>query len=302
MKYPFVETKFNDDCSKENKEIILQYWELKEDRFKIKPSQLAKEFQIGVNQLSRLVKANSKSTLFLKACLVCQKVISIEITSQTRATELIELHRFECPDCKSVFNKKAREIDFEQKKPFKLFYALEFEFWTRLKKEEYEVLVKIIEYDDYSEFRKKYLNQNFEFAWTIIEKLDRIGLIDKRGGQYNNEPITDLFFLPELREALEIESKENVFYETDLSFFIPKHVNKRKDSQPDFIKRVIFENDIVLKKDIEYFCSVWKNNDGTINLRIKEKSKIIKSQTDYEHPTNEPKPLKDLIPKKWKED
>ncbi|WP_430409230.1 hypothetical protein [Kordia sp.] len=302
MKYPSIKTKFKDGCSAEDKEVILKYWELKDDSFEIKPSQLAKQLQINTHQLSKLVKTNSKSKLFTEICLVCEEKIVFEITSQTRATQLIEVLKYECSDCKSKFNAQTKGIYGREKKPYRLKYALEFEFWTRLKKEELEVLKKIIEYDDYFEFRKKYLNQNYDFAWTIVEKLDRLGLIDICGRNYVNERITEIFFLPELREALKIEPKENIFYETELSFFISKHVNKRKDTQPDFMKRVIFENDIVLKKDIEYFCSVWKNNDGTINLRIKEKSKIIKSQTDYEHPKNEPKPLKDLIPKKWKED
>ena len=71
--------------------------------------------------------------------------------------------------------------------------------------------------------------------------------------------------------------------------------NKTRETQPKFFKRVVFEKDIILSQGTEYFCSIWENDDGSVNLGIKAKSELPDKNVDEFN--DEPKSIGELISK-----
>lgn len=295
MKYPFTKIEFKQYCNVNDKSIINKYWEIERGEFKYRPTDLANELETNNQQLSKLVKSNSICSLHIENCLVCLNDIIIKVTSQTNARNLLENRKYNCDTCRAELTSKLKGADDLERKEHRMNYAVEYKFWNRIEKDEFDILKKIIEYDNYFEFKKKYLNQNFDFVWHIIEKLDNIGLIDIRGEGETNRPIKQLYFLPELREKLKINTRENTHTESSLTFHIPKHQNRTKNSQPKFFKRVVFDKDIILRQGTEYYCSVWENDDGSVNLGIKAKSELPDRNVDDFN--DEPKLIGDLISK-----
>ncbi|MBD0832516.1 hypothetical protein [Aestuariibaculum sediminum] len=298
-KYPFVSVRFSEYCQEENRSIINEYWKIEDGKFVTAPKILSDRFGISSSTLSKIVKSNSESILHVEKCLVCSVDIEITVTSLTTARSQLVNKKFICEECNSKQKEQLRKAQnpFERKS-HRMNYAVKYKFWNRLEKDEFDVLRKIIEFGNYYEFRKKFLTQNFEFAWPIIEKLDNLALIDIRREGYGKGVIRELFFLPGLREALKINPLETIRIESDLNFQIPQHFNRTKESQPNFFKRVVFNQDIVLKEGTEYFCSVWENDDGSINLGITAKSELQENKSG--ETTNQPKHIADLIPKIWK--
>jgi len=295
MNYPFTKIEFSQYCEDENKRIINQYWEIENNNFKFRPTELATENTLTAQQLSKLVKSNSECFLHIEKCSVCANDISIKVTSQSTARKHLENRKYDCDTCKEKFRTRMRENGNEDYKAHRMQYAFDNKFWTKLTREEFDILKKIAELDNYAKFKKQFLNKNYDIVWPIIHKLDNLGLIDIRGIGYENRPITQLYFLPELVMELDVRPNANVTFESNLTFNIPKHPNRQKATQPHFMKRVVFDKDIVLEQGKEYFCSIWKNEDGSLNLGIKAKSDLpnkSKDEIDYE-----PKSIGEIISK-----
>jgi hypothetical protein len=68
-----------------------------------------------------------------------------------------------------------------------------------------------------------------------------------------------------------------------------------RDTQPDFSKRIIFNQDILIKEGEEYICSIWENTDGSINFGLKLLSEI--KNTEKFDKESEPKSIGEIINK-----
>ncbi|MEX0995879.1 MAG: hypothetical protein WDZ45_02380 [Flavobacteriaceae bacterium] len=296
MEYPYLETEFRENLDKQIIEIINKYWKMDNGVFLNSPTELRIKLGITQPKLNSLIKNNSETKLYLDNCVDCEKQIVIPVTSQSTMKNKIENTCYQCSDCISLLKKELKDIEFASQKLHRLKYAIKVQYWNKLTRGELAVLKKVIEYNDYKTLQKDFIQTNFEYLWPIIEKLDRFSLID-----IQREPIKDkietIYFLPELIKELELNPRNNVFTESSLNFHLPKRINRTKETQPNFSKRLVFDKDIVIEKGAEYICSVWVNSDGSINFGMKPTSELTAQKDETNH--FEPKPIGEIIEKLW---
>lgn len=297
MEYPHLETEFRENLDKQIIEIINKYWEMDNGVFLNSPTALRTELGITQPKLNSIIKDNSVTNLYLDYCVDCKKPIVIPVTNQSTVKSKIENNYYQCSDCSTVLKKELKNIDFARQKLHRLKYAIKVHYWNKLTREELAVLKKVIEYNDYKTLQKDFIQTNFEYYWPIIRKLDRFSLID-----IQREPIRDeietIYFLPELTKELNLNPRNNVFTESSLNFHLPKRINRSKETQPNFSKRIQFDKDIVITAGTEYLCSVWVNSDGSINFGMKPTSELT-AQNDGTKDF-EPKSIGEIIDKMWK--
>lgn len=294
MEYPYLLIEFSENLDDKTIEIIYKYWKMDNGIFPNSPTELRTELGITQPKLNSIVKDNSETKLYVDDCVDCEKPIIIPVTSQSTAKNKIENTYYQCLECRTELNNELKDIEFTNQKLHRLKYAIKVRYWNKLAREELAILKKIIGYNDYRTLQRDFIQTNFEHYWPIIEKLDRFSLIEIR-----REPINDrietIYFLPELAKELEINPKDNVFTESSLNFHLPKKINRTKETQPSFSKRIVFDKDIMITAGTEYFCSIWVNFDGSINFGMKLTSELI-AQSDG---TNdfEPKSIGEIIAK-----
>ena len=294
MKYPYLLTEFTQNLDEETIKIIGKYWKIDNGVFLNSPTDLRTELGITQPKLNSIVKDNSETELYIEDCVDCEKPIVIPVTSQTTAKRKIENTNYQCSECGTELKKELKEIEFTSQKLHRLNYAIKVRYWNKLTREELSVLKKVIEYNDYRVLQRDFIQTNFEHYWPIIEKLDRFSLIEIQKDIINDR-IEIIYFLPELAKELEINPRENVFTETSLNFHLPKRINRTKDTQPNFSKRIVFDKDIVITAGTEYFCSVWVNSDGSINFGMKPTSELTAESDGTKD--FEPKSIGEIIAK-----
>lgn len=294
MKYPYLKTDFKKNADKETINSISKYWELKDGIFTNSPTALRTELNITQPKLNSIVKDNSQTKLFIEDCVECGNPIGIEVTTQSTAKKKLENTRFQCLDCQTKFNQENKVIPAENKKIHRLEYAIKYRMWNKLTREELAVLNKIIEINDYKNLRKELIQSNASHYWVIIEKLNRLSLIDV---QREENHVNTIYFLPGLAAALKINPRRNISVESSLNFHLPKRFNNTKETQPDFSKRIEFDRDIIIKAGTEYLCSVWINPDGSINFGMTATSEL-NSENDGDKDF-EPKSIGEIIKKIW---
>lgn len=297
MKYPYLTYIIDPILDESIYSKIEQYWEMKGGKFTYKPTLLSKEIGITRPKLTNLVQKNSKATLYVDECVECKNIISLVVDSQSKAKKTIEDLCSQCENCKSKLEKEIENSETDNPKQYRLEYAIQYQYWNKLTKEEFSVLKQIVQYNNYNSFRKKIMQSNINFYWPIIEKLDRYALIDIQREHKYESKIKNIYFLPELAKAIKVEPSENIFIESSLNFNLPERKNRTKETQPNYFKKIKFDKDINITAGTEYFCSVWKNSDGSINFGIKPKSEII-SQNDGTKDF-EPKSIGEIIAKLW---
>lgn len=297
MKYPFLKTEFRENLDKETIEIISKYWQMENSTFLNSPTELRTKLNITQPKLNAIIKDNSETVLFIEECVDCKNPIKVQVTSQSTAKTKIENTLFQCSDCRTKLNQEIKEIPTKSRKNHLLEFAVKHRLWNKLTREELAVLKKVIEINDYQNLQKELIQTNFKFYWPIIEKFDRLSLIDIQREPINNY-INKIYFLPDLATELEIHPRSNVFIESSLNFHLPKRLNNTKETQPNFSKRIQFDKDIVITAGTEYFCSVWVNSDGSINFGMKPTSELT-AQNDGTKDF-EPKSVGEIINKIWK--
>jgi hypothetical protein len=273
MEYPYLLTEFREYIDEETIEIINIYWKMDNGIFLNFPTELRTELGITQPKLNSIVKDNSETKLYVEDCVNCEKPIIIPVTSQSTVKNKIEHTYYQCSECLTELNKELKELEYTSQKLHRLKYAIKVRYWNKLTLEELAVLKKVIGCNDYRTLQKKFIKTNFEHYWPIIEKLDRFSLIEIQRDPINDR-IETIYFLPELAEELKTNPSNNIFNASSLSFHLPKRINRTKETQPNFSKRIVFDKNIVIKKGIEYFCSVWVNSDGSINYGMKPTSEL----------------------------
>lgn len=273
MKYPYLKTVFKENLDEKIVNIINRYWEIDNGIFLISPTELRTKLGITQPKLNSIIKDNSETKLYIEDCIECKKPIIIPVTSQSTAKSEIAKTNYQCYNCRTKLNEELKNTVFTSKNLHRLKYAIKFRLWIKLTREELAVLKKIIEYNDYSTLRKDYIQTNFEYYWPIIQKLDRLALIEIQR-ETSGDRIKTIYFLPELAKELKLRHRDSIFIESSLNFHLPKRINKTKETQPNFSKRIVFDKNIVIEKGTEYLCSVWVNSDGSINFGMKPTSEL----------------------------
>jgi len=293
MSYPYLKTKFKKNLDEKTIEIINSYWKIENGIFINSPTKLRNELNITQPKLNSIVKKNSETKLYIDDCIQCKKnPIIIPVTSQSNAKKEIENTLFRCGTCDNSLKYVLNEYEYSKRKSLELIYAFKCKYWTKLTEEELNVLKKIIEYDDYRLFWKDFIQKDKNYYYPIIHKLNRFSLIDVQRNPINERAST-VNFLAGLKKELGIKRKnKNIHTESSLNFYLPKRA-QTKNTDPNFSKRIVFDQNIVIKAGTEYICSVWYNLDGSINFKMKSMDDLM-GMTD-ESDDFEPKLIGEFI-------
>jgi hypothetical protein len=297
MKYPYFERKFNPNLDSVTIEIINIYWDwdMTKGSFVNTPTKIRMDIGITQSALNAIIKQNSETILFLGECVECNNPMKILVTSQSTAKSKIKYNNHQCSECRNNFNLANKGLDNYDSKKHRLDYALKFRCWTKLERDELSVLKKVVEFGNYSELYQKFIKPSFDFVWPILEKLDRLGLIDIQRSVINDGKVKTIYFLSELKNALKGEDRKNIVTESKLEINIPENYNREKSSQPHFLKKIVFDRNITIDEGIEYLCGVWKNSDGSIDFKLTPTDEL-RNKTSFQQ-SSEPKSIGEIISK-----
>ncbi len=277
-------------------EIIKKYWEFDNMEFKNKPSVLKKEYDISQYKLNKIIKNNSTCEINKGGCIECGIELIHNVTSQTQFREKINSTIIHCEECRAEYNerlKKERELNQTTYRNQNLQKALEFRLWEKLTTDEFLVLKSIIKINDRDAIFREVFSQDYQGTWTIVNKLERVGLIDVLR---DDSSVIGFGFLEELENLIlnfdeKIEAISSV--RNNLSFSLTRKTNKFKQNQPDYSGVFVLPSDILLKKGVEYIYGGWIQSDGSINLKFTPKEELFGvTQKDIEQ---EPEHIKDVI-------
>ncbi len=284
------------DTTKLKREIIKKYWALENMEFKNKPSILKKEYNISQYELNNIIKNNSTCEINKNECIECGIELIYNVTSQTQFREKANSTIIHCEECQEKHNKqlkKERELNQTIYINQNLQKALAHRLWEKLTINEFSVLKSIIKIKDRNIIFKELFSQNYQGTWTIVNKLERIGLISVLRSE---KSVIGFDFLTELEnKILNFDEKiETVLKpKNNLSFSLARKTNKSKENQPDYSGVFVLPVDIVLKKGIDYIYGGWIQSDGSINLKFTPKEELYNvTHKDIE---KEPKHIKDVM-------
>jgi len=305
-KDPFLKTDLNKNIDDWTKYIINSYWEFENGDFINTPTDLRNKFDISQHHLNKVVKDNSTTTLFLGKCIECNKNIESIETSQSAVKKKIEDNIFLCSDCLNKLNNKLSNYTFSRKREYLKTYVIEKKLWLMLTPTELDILTMISTYDNYFDFFRKVLKPNYNKIYPIIERLNKIALIER---EQDNNGNTQYVVLPEIKKILNknvkviddinIKTTNKSTIISDLSLNIPLNYNRRNTSQPHLMTIMSFDKDILIEKDKKYICSVWKNEDGSIDFKLTQLSKL-ENKNSYNNNKSKPKHISEIISKMYK--
>ncbi len=84
-----------------------------------------------------------------------------------------------------------------------MLHSLHFKIWERLQEFELSILKEVVRLNTWNEIYNKLVKSNFEIVYEVIEKLDKIHLVEIYRDAFT-EKIRELYFLPELINALNV--------------------------------------------------------------------------------------------------
>lgn len=273
---PKLKINTRENISKRNEEIVSMYFNWENNVFKGSAKNIREKYNLTQIELNTIVDSNSKNYLELGKCEKCLNEIKLSVRTRSQITEIINSPFFLCSECNELINKDVDKYSlYIDKFKAKMEYALEFKTFKKLKKDELGFLKEIIRIDNYEKLHKFYVRKNHSYYNNILDKLERLCLIKRIRGNdnYYSENIREIYFLPKLRQELDYDINKAI-NEKELNFYLPRRLNKPNSKSPNFSKKIIFESNITIKKDVEYICSIWVNSDGGLDFGLKELSEI----------------------------
>jgi hypothetical protein len=302
MDYTFSINKNNDIDSKSGK-IIDKYWELEGESFKHKPTEIKNEFNISQYTLNNLIRDNSECIINRGICVECGERLEDKVTSHAQFKRIIESKGIHCSECKSVIEKR-QNIEREQARISirrqNMQTALDKRLWEKISTKEFEVLKEIIRTKNRDAIFRDIFKNDYYGTWEIVNKLERIGLLNVIRGE---DTVTGFEFLDGLEdqvldynEKISRLNEESTLINT-LGFSLPKKLNKTKITQPDFSGIFVLPTDVLLKQGVEYLAGGWIQSDGSINLKFTPKDEVF--PTESKSVDNEPQHIKNILSKMY---
>lgn len=279
------------------KEISSAYWDIKDEKFQNKPTDLAKKYNLKPNEIRQIINKFSTVTRTLKDCIDCGVEQTDTVESQTAFISDKGIND-RCEECNALYNlekeKQAtiqRQIKAEIKQK-NFDNAIAKQVWKTLNDTEYVVLNLILTHQTLNKIlsNSSQLNIPNKNIWQIFDKLERVNLIYIERNYYNG--ITNLEFDPKL--ISEINNNKNSIKQNTLGFSLERKINRVNERQPHYGGTFTLKEDVILKAGKVYLYGGWIQNDQSINLKFTPINQINKApnQTKFDH---EPKHISDII-------
>jgi hypothetical protein len=261
-----------------NHSICMDYWEITDSlHYHYKVRELSNKYKVYPNGISQIVQSNS---VLIVHCGNCEKKVGeykkrsdFELNVHQEANEIL------CEDCRLDYQKlKIAEIN--EAKWAAMDIAARTEKYKNLNQSELETLVEIVESKTKNETVKKVFkgaDMNGEYGqiiWkriNLLEKMDLIWVEREFGGS----KIKNYHVNGNLRRKLKDEysylfapKKGKERYQFKKFQFTMIENFRKKEQHPDYSGFFTVKEEIVLETNKEYQYGGWKNDDGTIFIRI----------------------------------
>lgn len=288
------------------KNIIVDYWNIINDKFVFKISDLAKKYNIRQHEITNLAMANSHFTI-AQHCYKCGDVV-IEKFENKDKLKFYLTFKNRTISCQNCENERLRILDekyqqqeeertrrikkekFAQEEIFQL--LLQNRSWENLNNFEYEILRKIIELPNLNVIKREIFKDNFQdkLIWAAINKIEKNGLIQVDRNGWKNS-VTNISCDSRLKNYIKKpKTLKNVDY---LGFSLAKREQKTSVRQPDYSGTFVLPTDVILKAGVKYIYGGWVQTDNSINLKFTPLQDIdTVKQTTIDQ---EPKILGDIL-------
>ena len=261
-----------------NLSICKDYWEIIDNlQYHYKVKELSNKYDIYPNGISQIVQSNSTLTIHCENC--DNKVGEYKKRSDFEISVYQETKEILCEDCHSDKHKLiAAEIIQEKLDAMEM--AVKTEKYKELNQMERETLIEIVE----SRTKKEVVKKVFKGAdmrgdygqkiWKRINLLDDMDLIWVER-EVGGSKIINYHVNGKLRQKLRNEYshlfmpiKEEESHQFKKFQFTMIENFSKKDRQPDYSGFFKVKEEIILRTNEEYQYGGWKNDDGTMFIKI----------------------------------
>jgi hypothetical protein len=274
--YPRIEFTSNHGIEERLQDLIDKYWSFSSGKYNFKTNDLQIHYGYTQPQITKVVTEASSAVLVMERCSACADEIKFGLTHRSHGYELLqdELLRLLCGRCRVAFNDKCNTLSASDKINFRLQYYFEVKIWKKLTDEEQELLRRLLKASTYRKILRHAQGPEFDKTWKMFEKFERYGLLHFERNAEGK--LTDIRYLPELRHELVGDAYDR---ENEFSAYLLPRQNRTHGAQPHYTRKIQFDNDVVLQAGIEYMCSMWHNEDGSVLFKLTPVSELQKGDT-----------------------
>lgn len=273
------------NISKDQKNLIADYWEMESDEFKFNLAQLSVKYGFTTPAITKTIIDHSRFFIS-EICPQCGNRYERRVTSKGKFKFVHDI--LQCPPCKEAQliheeNKRSQEIEeiklrIKQKQKLKddfLEKAIdgqEYQNLTELELETLKVISMCTNYHQivYKLFKGKKDYKNNEI-WSVIERLETIGLlfIEREWDQVKNilAPSNIKFYFNNMMG-------KNI--DNELSFSLSKRLLRATPKHPHYSGTFTLQTDVILKAGVKYIYGGWEQTDQSINLKFTPADQIKK--------------------------
>jgi len=261
-----------------NRTICEEYWEITDNlQYKYKVKELSDKHDIYPNGISRLVQTNSNLSIYCKNC--CNMVGQYNKRSDFELSAYQVTNDILCEDC-YLDKEKLIAAAITQRKLNDMEMAAKTGKYKELNQFELKTLIEITESRTKKEVVKKVfkgadLSGNYaQNIWKKINLLDDMNLIWVER-EVGGSRIINYHVNGKLRQMLRNEYpdlfmpiKEDEAHRFKKFQFIMNENFSKKSRQPDYSGFFKVKEEVILKPNEEYQYGGWKNDDGTLFIKI----------------------------------
>lgn len=275
-KYPRLEIAVEDGLDEDTIRLIDKYWQINGTDFVYKIKDIQSHFYFTQPEITKKVSNLSNAVLVLERCSKCNDEIKFGLEHRSHCYELLkdELLRLLCGKCQLAFNYIYNANHNPTRTEFRLQYFFEIKIWDKLAQDEQDFLKQFLKASSYKKILKNLQGTEFDLVWKRIEKLECYGILHFERDTENK--LVNIIYHPDLRKELIGDLYDR---EDEISVKLLPKGNRSYSIQPHYTRKIQFDKDVVLKAGVDFMCSMWHNEDGSVLVKLTPLSQIQRGNT-----------------------
>ena len=264
-------------------EIVDKYWRITDEiKYAYPYADLAESYGISKYEMGQKISGKHTIQLFCGDCGV--NIGEYGKRSEFKLVEYEKIGKIICEDCHQNQRNKKKKVKFEEMEA-----ALKFKPWKGLDNEHLEILLTIVNSKNKKEVFDKVFkgtrNMRTPFGKAQWDKIgamqDKNLLWVERGA---NNSVINFHVHGDLIEKLKEAYPKLINSDFDsIQFIMSKQEIRFEESYPSYTGIVNFDD--VLTISGQYKCSLWRLDDGKVNVKlepIKEEDSIFDENDSFE--------------------
>ena len=287
------------DITEIEKALVLEYWQLENNKFINSVTALGKTYSLTINQINKVVKTKSSYEIIIGVCKDCKNVITKIVYLRSSYSNSFKENK-RCNGCEIIYQKKIRDEyeqrwqQAEQEKQLKLDSVITNKLWQKLDIEELDILKQIMDCITLPKIKKNVYKGDFfdNKIWNVVKRLEKFNLLEV---ERSYTGVVDFHFDERVKKIIFAESSSCIKKSDKFSFSLAKKNNRTKADDPMYSGTFILPDQIILEKGEKYVYAGWLQSDGSINFKFTPAKYLSDSKPVYGDIENEPKIVKDII-------